>query len=215
MKNGDFIRIEYVGKLESGEIFDLTDEELAKKEGIYNEKIKYRPVPVIVGAKFVIPGLDKALLDMKIGEKKTILVEPEDAFGKRDPNLVRVMPRSAFKNIEPKQGMIIDFSGVKGRVQSISAGRIMIDFNNPLAGKKLKYDLGIKEGIDNTEGQIKAIFEFFGIETNEIKFNGNTIDIEAMKLPVEIKDRISSLIINYVKSETKIEKVRFIESYGK
>lgn len=218
MKKGEFVRIEYVARLESNEIFDLTDEALAKKENIYNPQARYKPIPVIVDAGFVIPGLDKALLDMNVGEKKKIEIEPDQGFGKRDPKLTRVVPRSAFRDMktEPRQGMVVDFSGIKGRIQSISAGRITVDFNNPLAGKKLIYELEVKEKIDNDDGKIKAIFEFFGIDEVKAKFTADSVDIETKKLPTEIKEKVSSIIIEHVKPDDKtISAVRFIETYTK
>lgn len=215
MNKGDFVRISYTGKLESGEIFDLTDEELAKKEGIFNPKIKYKPVPVIIGAGFVIPGLDKALAGMDTGEKKSVEVQSSEAFGERNAKLVRVIPRKVFRdmNYEPKQGQIVDFSGTKGRIQSVSAGRVMVDFNNPLAGKVLKYELEIKEKIDDSEGRINVVFEFFGIENVSMKINEGSLDIETIRLPAEVKDRISSLILEYAKPDG-VSKVRFIETFG-
>jgi FKBP-type peptidyl-prolyl cis-trans isomerase SlyD len=214
MNKGDFVRIEYVGRLESGEIFDVTSEEEAKKNNVYNKGIKYRAIPVIVDAGFVIKGLDKALKEMSPGEKKTVDIKPEDGFGQRDPRLVRVVPRKAFRDrsIEPVPAMIVDFSGVKGRIQSVSAGRVMVDFNNPLAGKTLKYELEIREKIENTDDKIKAIFEFFGIDKITTKTENTVLDIETIRLPAEVKDRISSLIIEHI---TGIEKVRFLETYEK
>ena len=214
MDKGDFVRIEYVGRLESGEIFDVTSEEEAKKNNVYNKGIKYRPIPVIVDSGVVIKGLDNALKDMSPGEKRTVDIQPEDAFGQRDQRLVRVVPRKAFRerNIEPVPGMIVDFSGVKGRIQSASAGRVMVDFNNPLAGKPLKYELEVKERIENPDDKIKAVFEFFGIDKTAVKIENKTLDVETVRLPVELKDRISSLIIDHING---IEKVRFLETYEK
>jgi len=210
---GDFIKIDYVGRLESAEIFDLTNEELAKKEKVYNPKIKYRPVPVIVGAGFVIPGLERALLEMKLNEKRTVEIKPEDGFGMRNPKLVKVVPRNAFKgDFEPKQGLVVDFSGIKGRIQSVSAGRVMVDFNNPLAGKKLKYELEIRERIEDPIKQVESIFDFFGIEKVDVKINENMVDIEVKNLPAELKKKISSLVTEYVSG---LNKVRFIETYEK
>src|SRR3989344_2276698 len=80
MKKGDFVKISYTGKLETGEIFDLTDAETAKKEGIYSSKIAYGDLPIIVGANFMIKGLDNALLDLNVGDKKDIEIKPEDGF---------------------------------------------------------------------------------------------------------------------------------------
>ena len=107
MKTGDFVKIDYIGRLESGEIFDLTYEDVAKKEKIHNEKIKYKPVSIIVGAGFVIPGLDKAISEMELNEKKKIKIAPEEGFGKRNPDMVKVVPKNAFKgDFEPKPGRL-------------------------------------------------------------------------------------------------------------
>ena len=62
MKEGDFVRIDYVGRIKgSGEIFDLTKEDVARKNGIYNPNMNYKPVPIIIGARMVIKGLEDAL----------------------------------------------------------------------------------------------------------------------------------------------------------
>lgn len=215
MQKGDFVRINYVGRLESGEIFDLTFEDAAKKENIYNPNFKYKPVPVVVGAGFVISGLDNAISEMKVGEKKTVELQPKDAFGERDQKLVKVIPHNMFKkqNMEPRQGMVIDFSGVKGRVQSVSAGRVVVDFNNPLAGKRLKYELEIIEKIEKPEEQVKAVLEFFGADNAKVTITGNIADVEA-KVPADIKEKISNLILENVKiNNEKLEKVRFIDIY--
>ena len=85
MKNGDFVEIQYIGKIkDTGKIFDVTDETKAKQANIYNEGNKYEPVKIIVGAGHVIRGLDESLLDIEVGETKTFDIPPEKGFGKRD-----------------------------------------------------------------------------------------------------------------------------------
>ncbi len=212
MENGEFVRVNYIGRLESGEIFDLTDAEVAKKEGVYNEHVKYKPVPVIVGAGFLIPGLDKALHEMKVGDKKSIEVKPEEGFGQRDPKLVRVVPKKVFEGkLDPKPGMVVDFSGMKGRIQSVEAGRIRVDFNNPLAGKTLKYDIEITGEIKEPEEKVKAIMEFFGAHNADVRITEKGVEI-MLKVPEQLKGRISGLIIENIEG---IEKVSFIDSYIK
>ncbi len=210
MQKGDFVRINYIGRLESGEIFDLTDAETAKKEKIFNPKARYGPAPIIVGAGFVIPGIEKALSEMKVGEKKAVVVKPEEGFGVRDPKLVRTVPQKVFRN-PPEPGMVVDFGEARGRVQSVSAGRVRIDFNHPLAGKALKYDLEVVQKIDGQEAQVKAVLEFFGADKAGVKIEKDSAEVSA-PMPQQIKQRISALVLEYVKG---ISKVNFVESYQK
>jgi len=211
MQKGDFVRINYTGRLESGEIFDLTDEELAKREKIHLKNIKYGPVAVIVGAGFVIPGLDKALQEMAVGDKRMVVIEPKDGFGERDARLIKVVPQSTFKNqnVDVKQGMVVDFSGTKGRIQSVSGGRVCVDFNNPLAGKTLKYELEIVEKIDDNAEKIKGILAFFGFFDADARIHDKEAVITA-SIRHDLKKKLSSIILDNIK---EIEKVTYQESY--
>jgi len=220
MKKGDFIRINYVGRLkETREIFDLTKEDVAKEEKVYDPKLKYAPVPVLVGERFVLKGLDDELLNMNLGDKKKVSVKPLDAFGERDPKMIKVIPKSAFRQqkMEPVPGMIINMSGFRGRIQSCESGRVRVDFNNPLAGKELEYDIEIIEKISEPEAKIKAIFEFMGLEGITVKFGDNEVEIEIPRpLPPELKSHVTELVIKYVSTEgKKIEKVKFSEVFQK
>jgi len=217
MKKGDFIRIDYIGKLESGEIFDLTKEDIAKKEKVYNKNIKYKPIPIIIGKGFVIPGLDKALMEMEVGEKKSIEIPPEEGFGQRDPKLVQIMPRKEFKDIEPRQGLIVDFQGMKGRIQSVTGNRVRVDFNNPLSGKKLFYELEITAKIEEPTDQVKAAMEFFGIIDIEVKIEDETVVITTKTpLPSQIKEKLSNIVIESVKiGEKELKRVQYVEVYEK
>src|SRR3989338_11147763 len=98
MQKGDFVRINYIARLESGEIFDLTYEDVAKQQNVYNPKVVYKPIPIIIGAGFVLRGIDNQLLTMNIGDKKTFEIPPEEGFGQRDPKLVRVVQKRVFKD---------------------------------------------------------------------------------------------------------------------
>ncbi len=210
MKKGDFVRINFIGRIkDTGEIFDLTYEDLAKKEGIYNEKVKYKPVPIIVGEGFLIKGLDNALLSMNVGEKKKIEVKPEDAFGERKPDLVKVFPVAFFErqNIKPKPGLVIDLGGMKGKIQSVDGGRVRVDFNNPLSGRVLEYEVEIVEKIEKPEDKIKAIFEYFGVDA-KVKIDGDVAEIEAY-VPIQLKSKIISLVMKY----GGVKKVKLIETY--
>jgi len=209
MKEGDFIRIDYVGRVESGEIFDLTDGALAKKEDIYNPNTPYKPIPVIIGAGFVIKGLDKELEKMKVGEKKKVIVPPEEGFGKRDPKLIKVVNKKMFKD-QPKVGMIINVQGAIGRIQSIDGGRVRIDFNNPLSGKKLEYEIEVKEEITGVSEKISAVMEFFGNSSSDVSVNAGTAEISGVRMSPDMKKRVSEIIKKYV---SEVKSIRFVEEY--
>jgi len=220
MQKGDFVYISYVGRIkESGEIFDVTSEEIARKEGVYNPEVKYGDIPVIVGAGFVIPGLDEALEKMNVGEKRTVEVEPQKAFGERREDLIRLIPESEFKkqNIDVKVGDFISVNGVTGRVLSINAGRVRVDFNHPLAGKVLIYEVEIKKQITEVREKIYAILKYFSNldeSLADVKFENGTAEIEVkgFQLAARIKENVVRTIFEWIK---EINKVKFSEVYEK
>ncbi|MBI2583466.1 MAG: peptidylprolyl isomerase [Candidatus Aenigmarchaeota archaeon] len=209
MKKGDVVKIEYVGRLDSGEIFDLTNEDLAKKEKIFNPKARYSPVPVIVGANFILPGLDGELEKMDVNEEKEVVIEPQDAFGKRMPEMIKTLPLKSFKET-PKPGTVVDFGEALGRVQAVSGGRVRVDFNHPLAGKRLHYKIKITGKIEGEKEKINAVLEFFGINADKIEVEGKAAKIFA-PAPKQIKDRIADIIIKWI----GLESVEFVERYEK
>lgn len=221
MKTGDFVSIDYVGRVkESGEIFDVTVEEVAKKENVYNPRVSYRPINVVVDANFVIAGLDDALKEMDVGDRKTVVVEPERGFGQRDTKFIRPIPLSSFKDqkIDPTPGSYVTINGVRGRILSADGGRIRVDFNHPLAGKKLEYDLEVKRQITDAAEKVKAVVGFMtslDFEKIGAKLDGNEAEIKVdseQELPGQVKKQIADLVIKWVGG---VGKVKFVDEYGK
>ena len=220
MQKGDFVYISYVGRIkESGEIFDVTSEEIARKEGIYNPDIKYGDVPIIVGAGFVIPGLDETLEKMEVGEKRTVEIEPEKAFGERREDLIKLIPESEFKkqNVDVKVGDFVSVNGITGRVLSINSGRVRVDFNHPLAGKVLIYEIEIKRQITDMKEKIYAILKYFSNldeSLANVKLEDGTAEIEVKGFQISgrIKENIIRTVFQWIED---INKVKFSEVYEK
>ena len=142
------LEISYTGKLkESNKVFDTTQESVARQEGRYREGITYEPVVVVTGANHVIPGLDRALSEMREGEERELTIEARDGFGERDPKKVVITPLQEFRkrNINPYPGMVIEADNSYAKVQSVSGGRVRLDFNNELAGKTLLYSVKVEK----------------------------------------------------------------------
>ena len=221
MNGGDFVYINYVGRVkDTGEIFDLTIEDVAKKENLFKSDFNYGPVPVVVDANFVLPGLNDALKEMKVGEKRTVKIPVEKAFGQRSAELVKLIPESALKsqNIDATPGTFVTINRIKGRIISNDGGRVKIDFNHPLAGKTLEYEMEVFSEIKDTVEKVKAMAYFFtglgkdkidaGVEDKDAEITIN----EKVDVPRDVKGNIADSIIKWVQG---IERVKFVEIFEK
>jgi len=164
IKEGDFVLVDYVGKVkDSGEIFDTTIEEEAKRADIYNERTKYGPMLVIVGERWVVEGLDKSLVNKKEGEEYTVEVPPEEGFGRRDSKkivttTVRKLRKAGYEG-DLAPGVVLNVNGSPAIVRAVVSGRVMLDFNPPLAGKTLVYDVKIRKVIRDRKEKIASLIE--------------------------------------------------------
>jgi peptidylprolyl isomerase len=159
-EKSDFILIDYVAKVkETGEVFDTTIEDVAKKEKLYKEGEIYEPKLVTVGEGWVLKALDESLAKIELNKATTIEIPPEKAFGNRDPEKVRLMPlrRLTAKGITPQLGMRVEIDGKLAVIRTIGAGRVQLDFNPPLAGKTIIYDVTVQKKIEANEEKINAV----------------------------------------------------------
>ncbi|MCD4704441.1 MAG: FKBP-type peptidyl-prolyl cis-trans isomerase, partial [Methanosarcinaceae archaeon] len=108
IENGDFIKLVYTGKFDSDQVFDTTDEELAKEYEIYNPRGMYGGDVVVVGAGHTIKGLDEDLEGKDVGYTGTVVISPEMAFGEHDPKLVETLSLNKFKDHKAYPGMNIE-----------------------------------------------------------------------------------------------------------
>lgn len=162
VKEGDFVKIGYTAKIqETGDVFDTTDEKVAKEAGIHVENKSYGPIPIVINGGHVLKGLDEALVGMEAGEEKTVDIAPENGFGMRDPKLMQMIPMAEFRKqgMKPEVGMAISSEGTTGIIRSISGGRVTVDFNHELAGKNLVYDIKVEEIIDDDIEKVKSMIE--------------------------------------------------------
>jgi peptidylprolyl isomerase len=160
VEKGDFILIDYVTTIqETGEIFDTTSEDKAKESGILKENTVYEPMLVVVGEGWVLKELDDSLLGLELNAPATIEIPPEKGFGPRDPSKIRRVPIRRFRgqDVSLYPGAQIEVEGSLAIVRSVGSGRVQLDFNPPLAGKTLVYDLTVLSKIEEIEEKIKAL----------------------------------------------------------
>ena len=137
IKNGDTISVNYKGTLESGEVFDSSEGK--------------SPLKFTVGMGQLIKGFDDAVVGMKKGEKKSVTISPENAYGERRDDHVVDFPKANIpEDMEMTIGMVFQLSDESGRafpaaVKEINDDVVKMDVNHPLAGKTLVFDIEIAE----------------------------------------------------------------------
>lgn len=222
---GDQVLINSVVRLaKDNRVLDTTYEELAKKEGIFEDSHRYGPQFIVVGEKFVFEEVDQKLPEMKVGEKGKF--ELENPFGKRDPQNIKTFSIREFKkaNIDVRKnlGKRVNFKGRQGYILSERGGRVRMDYNHPLANEKILYEVEIVKKLSEPRELLDQILKmnFQGIELDKLD-----IIMEAGKiiitLPVEVamyqnisyaKFGTARFISEYLKD---IEEVEFREVFKK
>ena len=132
-QSGDTVRIHYSGTLSDGTQFDSSDGR--------------EPLEFAVGSGTVIPGFEKAVEGMAAGEKKSVTIEPDEAYGPRHEQLVQDVPKEALPDdVEPDVGMQLQGKSADGQVMNLTVTgvadeSITVDANHPLAGEPLTFDI--------------------------------------------------------------------------
>lgn len=131
---GKKVKVHYVGTLDDGTVFD-------------SSKDRNEPLEFTCMTGQMIPGFDKAVVDMEIGETKTVHLEPEEAYGERVEEAVRSFPIDSFANAEELTvGEEILLRGPNGMpMQATVADKtdteVTLDMNHPMAGKALNFEV--------------------------------------------------------------------------
>jgi len=160
LQKGDFILIDYTAKVkETNEVFDTTKDDVAKKEHLHKEGQIHEPELVVIGEGWVLKALDEALMAMEVNKPGTVEIPPDKAFGPRDPEKIkRVSIKQLYaKEINPVVGARIEFQGKSATIRSVGAGRVLLDFNAPLSGRTLIYDITVTNKLDKTTEKIGAL----------------------------------------------------------
>jgi peptidylprolyl isomerase len=133
VKNGDTVNVHYHGKLTDGSTFDSSEGR--------------EPLSFTVGSGQVIKGFDDALLNMKVGDKKTVHIAVENAYGQRRDDMMMEYPKSDFPpDMQPVIGLELHMSDNTGNVfpvviADVQQDTVILDANHPLAGQDLIFDL--------------------------------------------------------------------------
>jgi len=192
---GSLIYVDYVARTkDDGMIFDLTLEEVAKAENLYSEKDRYEPILVAVGSNWLLEAIEEGLVGMKIDESKTINVPPERGAGVRDPSLVKKIAKMRLEKqgVKIQKGERVTVGREQGVITQVLGRTAILDFNPPLAGKTLVFDVTVKGIVSEPNDKIMAILKrrLPGVPPDRysVTVKGKTITIEFPKESRYIQD---------------------------
>ncbi|MBW3001538.1 peptidylprolyl isomerase [Candidatus Woesearchaeota archaeon] len=210
VKKDDFIEIEYTGRLkEDNAVFDTTIEQVAKDNDVHNPNAEYGPVIICLGEGQIVPGLDEALQGKELG-KQTVELPPEKAFGKKDAKLIQMVPLMKFTQheIKPFPGLQINIDNMLGTVKTVSSGRVLVDFNHPLSGKDLIYEIEIKRVVTDKKEQIDSLLKLLiGVKDAKIEIKDNKAKVELKaQLPPQVAEQLTKKIKDLVKVDVEFAK---------
>ena len=138
--SGDTVRVHYTGTLADGSTFDSSEGR--------------EPLEFTVGSGQVIPGFDTAVSELEVGATATVTIPAEDAYGEHSPEGLQVFPREAFPpDADPEVGWAVELSAPDGQrvpaiVAEITDESITLDFNHPLAGQDLTFEITLVEIVE-------------------------------------------------------------------
>lgn len=128
------VTLHFALSLENGDVVDSTFDK--------------KPATFKVGDGNLLPGFEQQLYGLKAGDKRTLQIAPEQGFGQVNPQNVQVMPRSQFAGMELSEGLMVSFQDaarteLPGVVKTFDDNQVTVDFNHPLAGKTLTFEVEI------------------------------------------------------------------------
>ena len=234
VEEGDFVLLKMTARTQKGKVFRVSSEEDAKKAGMYEEEKAqqgyYTPEFVIIGKPgFLNEGLTETLKDMNYFQKKSVKIPPTKAFGKRDPQKIERIGIAKFRKLNdgknPEYGQ--DFTNKKGQrgvVSNILQGKVIIDYNHPLAGQSIDYNLEIVDKIESFNEKIEYFMISKGIPNdNASEFIVNHLEDKTLEITIPKMFLFQNL--TYIKfglamdlqthMGDEIEDVKFIEIYEK
>ncbi len=228
-KAGELVRLDYdlwaemAGKTE---LVDTTHEEVAQNAGVGPVPGKtWGPHPHEIGGEAFPAGLEAALVGLKVGEEVEREFAPGEAFGERDPNLIELftmheierLPEMRREDAHLDLGTVLTINGRRGRVVTLTAARVRVDFNPPFAGRKIRAKFKVVEKVVEPAEQVRAIVDLqyghgaeFHVEHREKSFT--------LKVPDRTKFdpywvAAKARVVDRVRTQLHPESVRFVEEW--
>lgn len=150
-----------------------------------------------IGRNYLHKSLEESFLKHQVGDSYKIELTVNEAYGPRVRELLKMIPIKYFKenNVMPVKGLMINVDGIMGKVISAGSGRTMVDFNHPLSGKDVTYEVKIVNEVTDDAKKASAIIYSLINEKLTVTKEGNELHIkDELGMPKEIKDALTKEI---------------------
>lgn len=185
MKDGDFIKLNfemYVG--EDKKLVSTNSEQLAKENDIYDENTHYREAVLIVGSENLFNEINDSFKSAEKGKEYEVSITPENAYGVRDSKNIKVHTVREFQRheIDPVPGKEITLGNRRGRIISVTPGRVLVDYNHQWASKPVYYKYTVLGVVDSDAEKVKALIDYnYSVDSEkfEVSVKGKNVEITA------------------------------------
>ena len=210
LKEHDFIELDYTGALkETKDVFDTTDAAVAKEHHLRNDA-KFGAVTICLGKGYLLKGLETKLIGKETG-KHHIELSPDDAFGRKNAKLIVLVPTQNFlkQGVQPQPGLPVNIDGTNGIIRTVTGGRTIVDFNHPLAGKEVIYDVAVHKVVTDTQTKVASIVKvLLGVPAAVTVTKDDAAIALKDELPKDAADALSKEII----ATCGVKRVTFLKS---
>ncbi len=229
VKNGDLVLLDYELWAEGPEGAELVD--TSRPEVADRAKAKLPAGTVIeprahrIGGEYFPRGIEEALVGRKIGEVVKKEFAPAEAFGERDPKLIELFSRNEIARLPEMRkedaelglGTVLTIRGRRGRVVTITAGRIRVDFNPELAGRKVRGEFKVVQRIEGKDEEARAIVDLTYGRGREFEVSHRE-GVITLKLPERAKFDLAwavakPRVIEELRSQLKPKAIHLLEEY--
>jgi len=229
LKEGDLVLLEYEIWAEGGEkteLVDTTREEVAQSAKIpIPQGTTFGPRPHLVGGEYFPSGIEAALVGAKVGEPFEKEFPPASAFGERDPKLIELfsmheisrLPEMRREDAELNIGTVLTIEGRRGRVVTITAARVRVDFNPPYSGRKVKAKFTAVSRVEEPAEQVKALIDLTYGRGPEFK-----VQLHQGTITIHVPERskfdfnwmaAKPRVIDRVRTQLKPKAIHLVEEY--
>ncbi len=228
-KSGELVHLDYDLWAEGGgrtDLVDTTHAEVAQEAKVsVPEGQRWGPRPHLLGGEYFPSGIESALVGLKVGEEVEREFAPADAFGERDPALIELfsmheiqrLPEMRREDAHLDVGTVLTIEGRRGRVVTLTAARVRVDFNPAFAGRKVRGKFKVVDRITEPAEQVRAILELVYGRGSEFQIEANAKSV-TLRVPERSKFDISWMaakprVVDRLRSQLHPETIRIVEEY--